>query len=232
MDSHTEREMLELRGSPMQLPLELQRADRRELDLLVFELLGVTDARRREDLVDRLYRETSLYYREQRVQDIRSGINKAKVTGGGEASQLELALDAWNELDADWRKPLSEWLEGQTGKAKIVNLPAGEARLTAAGDFFDANTIYFGSKPAVGHVCANRAEAELLYAIAREGLHGPVSLPATENECRRLEKTLEARLTKARLKFDELAQVRAGTDKLREQVVDLLYRWFIHGRPG
>jgi len=227
---HTADEVREAAKLPLGLPDELQQPDRRQLDDAVFELLGVTDPRRREKLIDQLYREVAFHNRNIRIIEVQKMEQRRHGAGKDRTSQMELALDAWNELHADWRKPLSEWLEEQTGKAKVVNLPAGEARLSAAGDFFDPNTIYFGSKPAVSHVCANRAEAELLYVIAREGLRGPVSLPATESECETLAKRLEARLAEARLKFDELAQARAGTDKLREQVVDLLYRWFIHGR--
>ena len=105
-------------------------------------------------------------------------------------------------------------------------------QLTAAENFFEATTVYFGKKPAVSHVCASRAEAELVFAIAREGLRGPVSLPATEKACRELGRLLQRRITTARSKFEELAQQRAGSDNLREQVIDLLYRWFIHGPPA
>jgi hypothetical protein len=231
LDCHTETRMRELQGTPLRSPLELQRQDRRDLDLLVFELLGVTDRKRREELVQRLYCETASYYREQRVQDIQSTINRSKGRGGGNVSQMELALDAWNHLDADFQKPLSAWLDEQTGKAKTVELPEGEVRLPAAENWFEATTIYFGKKPAISHVCASRAEAELLAAIAREGLRGRVSIPATENKCHALSRDLERRLTTARARFEEMAQERAGSEKLREQVVELLHRWFIHGNP-
>ena len=222
--------MRELQATPLDLPFELQHPDRRRLDLLVFELLGVSDPERRETLVDRLYRETALYHREQRVQDIQSTINRAKREGGF-VGQVELAFDAWNELEAEWQKPLGTWLDEQTGRAKTVSLPEGEVRLPSAENFFESTTVYFGKKPALSHVCANRAEAELAFAVARAGLRGPVSLPATEKECWKLGQMLHTRLTTARSKFEELAQQRAGSDKLREQVMDLLTRWFVHGPP-
>jgi hypothetical protein len=231
LDCHTEGRMRELQSTPLDLPVELLQSDRRELDLLVFELLGVSDPQRRNALVDRLYRETALYYREQRVQDIQSTIDRAK-RGGAYAEQVELALDAWNELDPQWQKPLGSWLEEQTGRAKTVSLPEGQVRLPAAENFFEPTTVYFGSKPALSCVCANRAEAELVFAIADGGLRGPVSLPATEKECWKLAQMLQSRLSTARSRFEGLAQQRAGSDKLREQVVELLNRWFIHGPPA
>jgi hypothetical protein len=48
LDCHTEEDLRELQKTPLGLPLELQREDRRGLDLLVFELLGVASAKRRE----------------------------------------------------------------------------------------------------------------------------------------------------------------------------------------
>jgi hypothetical protein len=115
---------------------------------------------------------------------------------------------------------------------KTVELPEGEVRLPRAENWFEATTIYFGKNPAVSLVCASRAEAELLAAIAQEGLRGPISIPTTEEGCRILYQSLQNRLSTARAKFEELARERAGSDKLREQVTALLHRWFIHGRPA
>lgn len=229
---HTLAEMHSLQGTPLGLPLELQHEDRRELDLLTFELLGVDGPRRRSELVDRLYAETSLYYREQRIQDIQSTINRAKGESRRGASQLDLAFDAWQQLEPEWQQPLSEWLGENAPHAKIVSFPEGAVRLPVAGNFFEATTIYFGQKPAASYVCASRAEAELVYAITMQGLRGPVSIPTTENDCVRLAAALENRLADARSRFEELAAARAGTDELRERVVDLLHKWFVNGKEG
>ena len=161
LNCHAEERLRRLQESPLALPLELRHDDRRQLDLLVFDLLGVTTARRREELVDRLYRETSLYYREQRVQDIRSTINRAKGSGRS-VSQMELAREAWDSLKSEWRTPLSDWLEQRAGKAKIVSLPDGEVRLSSDSNFFDANTVYFGKtcrKPCLFKPCRRRTRS-------------------------------------------------------------------------
>lgn len=227
---HTAEEVREAAMLPLGLPQELQQKDRRQLDDSVFELLGVTDSERREKLVDRLYREVALHFRSIRIVEVQK-MEQRRHGGAGQVSQAQLALDAWNHLDSDLQKPLSEWLDAQTGRAKTVDLPEGEVRLPAAENWFEATTIYFGKKPAVSHVCANRAEAELLAAVAREGSRGPVSVPATEDECKALGQRLAARLSTAKAKFQELAQERAGSEKLCEQIIELLQRWFIHGRP-
>jgi hypothetical protein len=114
---------------------------------------------------------------------------------------------------------------------KIVEIPEGEVRLPAAENMFEATTIYFGKNPAVSLVCDSRAEAELLAAIAREGVSGPISIPTTEEGCRILYQRLQDRLTRARAHFEELARERAGSERMRAQIVEILWRWFIHGRP-
>lgn len=81
-------------------------------------------------------------------------------------------------------------------------------------------------------VCASRAEAELLFAVAQTGLRGTILLPTSEKECQRALQALNSRLEKGQVRLAELAEARAGTDKLREQVLDVLRRWFINGKPG
>mgnify|MGYP001037343977 CR=1 FL=1 len=54
----------------MKLPEELKQPDRRILDDAVFELLGVTGAKERSDLVDRLYEETTRHFRDVRITEI------------------------------------------------------------------------------------------------------------------------------------------------------------------
>ncbi|MBZ5672075.1 MAG: N-6 DNA methylase [Acidobacteriia bacterium] len=231
MDCHTADEVREAAKLPLGLPAELQQEDRRQLDDAVFELLGVQDPRRRRKLIDQLYREVALHFRSIRIVEVQKMEQRRHGGGKDNVSQMELALDAWDHLEPDLQKPLSSWLDEQTGKAKTVELPEGEVRLPRAENWFEATTVYFGKKPAVSHVCASRAEAELLAAIAHEGLRGPVSVPTTEQGCHTLYQSLESRLSIARAKFEELAQERAGSEKLREQVTELLHRWFIHGHP-
>ena len=112
-----------------------------------------------------------------------------------------------------------------------MEIPEGEVRLPAAEHMFEATTIYFGKNPAVSLVCDSRAEAELLAAIAREGVTGPISIPTTEEGCRSLYQRLQDRLTRARAHFEELARERAGSERMQAQIVEILWRWFIHGGP-
>lgn len=230
LECHTEADLQELQKQPWQLPLELGKSDRKALDLLVFELLGVSDHNRREELVQQLYKETTLYYREQRIQDIRSNINKTQGTGSGKTvSPYDLASAAWEELENEWKRPIAQWIEEETSDLKTVELPDGEITLPAAGDFFDSTTLFFGKTPAIRVECGSRAECELLAMIAGLGIRGRITVSSKEQECRRLIKAVNSRLSKGRELFEETARQYAGNEKLRSQMTDLLWQWLIHG---
>jgi hypothetical protein len=111
MECHTAAEVREAAKLPLGLPLELQQADRRELDDAVFELLGVQDRRRREELIDRLYREVAFHLRSIRIVEVQKMVQRSHGGGKDNVSQMELALDAWNHLDPEFQKPLSTWIE-------------------------------------------------------------------------------------------------------------------------
>ena len=230
MGCHTTEEVREAAKTPLGLPLELQQDDRKGLDDAVFELLGVTETARRDKLIDQLYREVAFHNRAIRIVEVQKMEQRQHGGSKRQVTQMKLARGAWDSLEPEWRTPLSDWLEQQAGKAKIVSLPDGEVRLSSESNFFDANTVYFGKKPAVSHVCSSRAEAELVAAIALEGLRGPVSLPSTEKECLKLGEMLRERLSEAHARFEEIADQTAGSDRLRAQVANQLHRWFVHGR--
>jgi hypothetical protein len=226
---HTAAEVREAAKEPLELPPELRCGDRRDLDNAVLEMLGVADARRRTELLDRLYREITAHNRSVRIIEVQK-MEQRRKTGAERISQLELALDAWEHLELEWRVPLPVWLQQSALAAKTVELPEGDVRLPAAENFLEATTLFFGKKPGRAHECSSRAEAELLYRIADEGLRGPVSIPSSEAEAARLLTELEDRLAEGRRELMRLAEERAGSEKLREQVVETLYRWFIHGK--
>lgn len=230
LQCHTAEEVREAAKLPLGLPRELQQADRRALDDAIFELLGVADARERAALIDRLYREVALHFRAIRIVEVQK-MEQRRQSVRTAISANQLAQDAWEELEAQWRQPLGDWLAAQSRSAQPRELPEGEAQLSDAANFFEATTVYFGKKGKAHLVCDSRAEAELLFAIAQTGLRGTVSVPASEKDCQRLLADLRARLANGQTRLEELSEARAGTQKLREQVLDVLRRWFIQGKP-
>ncbi|MGA2984948.1 MAG: hypothetical protein ABSG32_14140 [Terriglobia bacterium] len=70
-----------------------------------------------------------------------------------------------------------------------------------------------------------------MIAIESYPYRGPISIPTTEEGCRILHQRLKDRLTRARAQFEQLARERAGSTRLQAQIVETLWRWFIHGGP-
>jgi hypothetical protein len=146
LGGHTVDYVKTLAAKPIELPEELKRADRRELDLAVFELLGVAEVREREQLVDELYVETARHFRQIRLVEIQKQAQRAK-SQRREFRTDELAADLWDSLPAADQQPLSAWLAAQiqTGDGFTVEVPEGRASLPDATDMLDANTVFFRS---------------------------------------------------------------------------------------
>ena len=232
LQCHTAEEVRETSRLSLSLPLELRQPDRRELDDAVFELLGVADAARRGELIDLLYREVAAHFRSVRIVEVQKMEQRRHGAARENVSQMQLALHAWDEIDANWKTPLGSWLQQQHSNTKNIKIPEGDPRLPDAANLFDTTTVYFGRKPAVSHVSASRSEAELVFAVAQAGLRGPISIPSSEDECRRVAILLASRLAEGRRRMEEIVAQFAGTAKLREQVVEILYRWFIQGEQN
>jgi len=232
LDCHTADEVREAAKLPLQMPAELQQQDRRLLDDAVFELLGVADVDRRRALIDQLYQEVALHFRAIRIVEVQKMEQRRQGGASREVSAHDLANDAWNELEDDLRIPLSVWFAENPVTAKTIHIPDGPPRLPDASHFFEANTVFFGSKPAVGIECDSREQAELVHAVATAGLRGAVVLPAEPDACREFATELSARISRLKDQLQTLAESRAGSDKIRAQVFELMYRWAISGRES
>ena len=231
MECHSPERARRLAEGPLHLPAELRQPDRRELDEAVFELLGVSDAARRKALVDRLYLETALHFRHIRVVEIHKVEQRAK-TAARRFSAEDLATDLWDAAQIDDLNPVKEWLAKQPEFSAAVDIPdARPAWLSAAPKMFDNETVYFGKDRKSHMICRWREEAELVKLLADLGVSGLVQIPQSTAGCQRVFSAISERLAAARARFEELAATRTGMEKLREDIVDLLVRWFIHGRP-
>ena len=73
-------------------------------------------------------------------------------------------------------------------------------------------------------------QAALVALLAKLDIRGQVRLPVDEGVCRGWCKRIAERLNLVSTRFQELAAERAGTDRVREDIVALLLHWFIHGR--
>ncbi|MSU59737.1 MAG: hypothetical protein EXS35_16480 [Pedosphaera sp.] len=235
MGCHDPKRAKKLAEKPVALPTELQMADRRALDLAVFELLGVTDVKEREALCDELYRETAAHFRQIRIVEIQKQEQRAK-SGSREFRTDELSADLWDALTDDEKQPLTDWLAAQTSGGRPHVIPEGQASLPDANDMLDATTVFFrqptGGKAIVKPLpLPSRSHAEIIFTLARLGLHGSLRLPEAERAARELNQQLGARLTAIAEKANHLARSRTSDDRKAADLTGLLQRWMIHGKP-
>jgi hypothetical protein len=231
MDCHSPEHARVIASGPLRLADELRQPDRRALDDAIFELLGASDPDHRRELVDRLYAETARHFRKIRVVEIQKQEQRAK-TGVRRFTVDGLAADVWEAASlSDWR-PLAEWLSEQPESKQTFTIPdADQAYLMPASDMYDRNVVFFGKgRDATRIACDSREQAELLDRFVTLGFRGSVSLPEGAQACREYLTRVQDRLSQARAEFEALAESRGGNDRAREEVIDLLMHWFVHGR--
>ena len=122
MDCHTPERARKLAAGPLVYSHELQQPDRRELDDAVFELLGVSDPKERDELIGRLYEATARHFRDIRVVEIEKMEQRAK-SNGKRFSVHDLAADIWDAAELEDATPLSEWIGQAPESDSLVIIP-------------------------------------------------------------------------------------------------------------
>lgn len=108
---------------------------------------------------------------------------------------------------------------------------ATPAHLSSHAKMFDNETVYFGPDRKSHVICKSREEAEFIKLLADLGVNGTVNVPAKPTETADLKQRIEDRVQPAKSRFEELAAARTGLEEKQREVVELLLRWFVLGRP-
>jgi hypothetical protein len=231
MDCHTPDRARRIAGGPLVLSQELHQRDRRDLDDAVFELLGVSDTKERDELVGRLYEATAQHFREIRVVEIEKMQQRAK-SNNQRFNVHDLAADVWDAAALADATPLAEWASQYRGSNVLVDIPEDRPAVLSPSPMFDPDTVYFGRSRQTHVDCPSHAQAELIVRLANLGVSGKVKLPANTGPCFQLLDRVNVRLDKALARFRELAESRTGDERVREQLAEVLERWFVLGREG
>jgi chaperonin cofactor prefoldin len=230
MDCRSSERAEKLKELPISLPAELRMDDRRDVDLAVFELIGVSDAKEREKLCDQLYFETAKHFREIRIVEIKKQEQRAKSQGRGLRID-ELALDVWDALAEDERLSIPEWIESNFPQDWLATIPDGNPKLPDAEDMLDAATVFFSNTKGARATrlnCPTRAHAEVVYRLGKLGIRGEISLP---NPAEKLVADLSQRLSSIDRRVDELARSRSTDESRIEDLAALLKHWMMLGKP-
>jgi methylase of polypeptide subunit release factors len=229
LDCHSPQRARRLADGPLVYAAELKEPDRAALDDAVFELLGVSDAGEREQLVAALHRETALYFRQGRVVEIQAMVNRS-MSRNHRFRVHDLAADIWDAAELEDATPLVEWLGGQPESDSMAIIPEERPAALTADVMFSPNTVFFGKKRKTFIDCQSRGQAELVERLADLGVSGEVRLPAELGTCLKLLDRMNRRIAAAAARLDELAKSRTGDERIREQLMEVLQRWFVLGR--
>ena len=229
MDCHTSERARKLAAGPLVLSDELQQSDRRDLDDAVLELLGVTDPEERDQLVGGLYEATARHFRDIRVVEIEKMEQRAKADSK-RFSVHDLAADIWDAADLDDATPLAEWVAKWAGSDTLVTIPEESPAAVLDSPLFSDHTVYFGKARTERVKCQSTGQAVLIARLADLGVSGDVKVPAEHDPSLRMVKELNERMAKARGRFNELVESRTGDERVREQLIEALERWFVLGR--
>ena len=235
MECHSPREAKKLAERPVAMPRELQMPDRRALDLAVFELLGVDDAQKREELCDRLYFETASHFRNIRIVEIQK--QEQRTGGGSDRLRVDdLASDIWDALDATEKLPARDWLAERVDGERIeIEIPEGKPTLHDASDMFSANVVHFHPESRVGRGAIaveypTRAHAEFAAQLARNNIRGATALPTSESAAHLLLTNYDARNAALSERLYELARSRTADENKVSEIVNLLLHWLSVGK--
>lgn len=110
--------------------------------------------------------------------------------------------------------------------------PEERPAVLSPSPMFDPNAVYFGKGRRVHVDCPSRGQAELVVRLANLGVSGQVKVPADLDSCFKLLDRVNVRVDKARARFRELAESRTGDERFRQQLVEVLERWYVLGLEG
>ncbi|MGH7813932.1 MAG: HsdM family class I SAM-dependent methyltransferase [Candidatus Binataceae bacterium] len=232
MDCHSPERARKIADGPPQLPDELRQPDRRDLDDAIFELLGVGDPGERRKWVDRLYAATAEHFRRIRVVEIQK-MEQRKKSKTRRFTVSELAADAWDAVYYKDEQPLARLVALWPEPRVEVRVPLeGEPRLVSRESMFDREVVFFGTtRDAARVVCSSRSQAELVKRLAEIGLRGELEVPRQADRCAEALAEINQKLADAQEEFEAVASSRAPDEKRRLEIVNLLRRWYIHGKP-
>jgi len=231
MDCHTPERARKLAAGPLVLSNELHQEDRRDLDDAVFELLGISDSQERSQLMERLYEATAQHFRDIRVVEIEKMQQRGK-SEGRRFSVQDLAADIWDAAELEDTIPLKEWVEKRTESDSNISILEKRPAVSSIDPLFAPNRVYFGKGHETHMDYRSREQADLVLRLANLGISGQLRLPENPEACTNLLDLIDGRAMEARAIFEKLVNSRTGDDQVREQLTELLLRWFTLGREG
>jgi len=138
----------------------------------------------------------------------------------------DLAADIWDAAELEDATPLANGSRKQPESNSLAIIP-DEHPATLTDDVMFSQIRSSSEKRQSYLDCQSRGQAELVVRLANLGISGDVKLPADLAPCLKLLDRLNRRMERAAARFTELAESRTGDERVRQQLIEVLERWFV-----
>jgi hypothetical protein len=205
---------------------ELDMSDRRELDLAVLEMLGVSKKNDREHQVDDLYKYLREFFESIRQKEEAAIENKKRAKRRGPVRPNEIAAQIYNEIqekepkllrkyDSDFLRPDEPY--------DVFDLPStGEAEVHH--DLFMKHGVRFmkGKRHIETIEVNSEQQAKLLCLIANSEKRRLIRIPRDDKECKRLEISFGRFINSRQARLIECVEDRTADKDMKEKICDAL----------
>lgn len=211
---------------------ELDMSDRRELDVAVFEMLGVESKRRRNDLIDDLYRSLREFFELTRQKEEKAIVNRKTASHKGPARPSDVAsqiLDVIREEHPELLRQYERDCLDMSQPLDTFQIPAGcRAR---PFDMFAAYAVEFlkGKKRQALIEVQSEIQRNLLVLLAQSGVRGWVRIPHEDETCRRVLAQYEAFVGSRDHQLRQLVEERTADEDMQEEIYEALHALIARG---
>ncbi|MCX7012299.1 MAG: hypothetical protein NTW86_07000 [Candidatus Sumerlaeota bacterium] len=206
---------------------EFDMPDRRELDDAVLEMIGVSPKKRRQQLIDELYRYLREFFEWTREKEEKAIANKRIARRRGSASPSDIAAQIYEEVVKNEPRLLRNYEYHFRDRDKpfdVFELPA-EGVAEPLTDFLTPHGVRFRKgKKDEGTLVKTKFpfQDELVVLVANAGVRGFVGFPREEDECRRVHREFERFLRQRNARFRELIAERTADEDTQQKTLSAL----------
>ena len=206
---------------------ELDMPDRRALDHVVFELLGIKSKKERDDLINRLYDYLRQFFEETRRKEEQAIGNKNVTKRKGAVSSQDLAIQMAAELNVQepllFRSYKDFFKQSGVGDSWIAREVPSEGTPELHADMHDVGIRFMRGKKQIDFVrLPSEAHAALAVVAIQEMRRETVQLPRHEPPCVVLLRDYKAFLERRDQRLREAIAERIADKDVQAVVLSLL----------
>ena len=188
----------------------------------MLELLGVSSKKKRQALLDELYKYLGDFFEWTRQKEEKAIANKKTAKRRGQANPAELALQIFREIEENEPQLLRKYDPNFIDTKKsfdTFDLPEkGDAKVES--NLFAKHGVAFKKgKKTLGFVETKlAAQDDLLALVANSGLRGLVRIPHEEDEIDRVFKKYSEFVKHLNKRINELTEERTADEDIQEKI--------------